>query len=319
MSTRGGDRGIELRQLRYFVTLAEELHFARAAAREHIVQSALSQQIQRLERLLGVVLVERTTHHVRLTPSGAVFLSQARSVLRAVDRAVAATRSASADAEVVRVAIGDASLDSMPQILRHAQYNRPGLVVHRTEATVPAQYRMLAEGSIDVGVGNAADAPRGIASEVFRLDPMGVLVAQTHPLARAAAVSVADLDGLELVLAEDAEAPEFNEFVTSMCAAAGLRPVRFPGTAQSIRAAAYLVGERECGAIVPASCDLLMPGLRWRPLEPPSLFPWSLLWRADDATPAVRAIRRAAAALSAKLDWLGDDAGGPGIAHQSHR
>jgi len=69
---------MELRQLRYFVTLAEELHFGHAAAREHIVQSALSQQLQRLERELGVQLLERSTHHVRLTPAGTAFLVEAR-------------------------------------------------------------------------------------------------------------------------------------------------------------------------------------------------------------------------------------------------
>jgi DNA-binding transcriptional LysR family regulator len=74
--------GVELRQLRYFVTLAEELHFGRAAEREHIVQSALSQQLQRLERELGVRLLERNTHHVGLTAAGAIFLVEARQILR---------------------------------------------------------------------------------------------------------------------------------------------------------------------------------------------------------------------------------------------
>ena len=86
---------MELRQLQYFVTLAEELHFGRAAAREHIVQSSLSQQLQRLERDLGVTLVDRTTHQVRLSAAGAAFLLEARQILAHVDRAVVVAQRAS--------------------------------------------------------------------------------------------------------------------------------------------------------------------------------------------------------------------------------
>src|ERR1700721_956770 len=97
--------GMELRQLRYFVVLAEELHFGRAAAREHIVQSALSQQVQRLERELGVRLLERSTHHVALTPGGAVFLAEAQQILAHVDRAAEAARTAAGSSAPLRVAI----------------------------------------------------------------------------------------------------------------------------------------------------------------------------------------------------------------------
>ena len=88
----GDGAGMELRQLRYFVTLAEEQYFGRAADREHILQSALSQQVQRLERELGVRLLERT-HHVALTVSGVVFLVEGRQILAHVDRAAEAARS----------------------------------------------------------------------------------------------------------------------------------------------------------------------------------------------------------------------------------
>jgi DNA-binding transcriptional LysR family regulator len=100
---------MELRQLRYFVTLAEELHFGRAAEREHIVQSALSQQLQRLERELGVRLLERSTHRVSVTTAGAVLLTEARQILAHAERAAGAARNAAGAAATLRVGIIDAS------------------------------------------------------------------------------------------------------------------------------------------------------------------------------------------------------------------
>src|SRR6202453_5510296 len=118
--------GMELRQLRYFVTLAEELHFGRAAEREHIVQSALSQQLQRLERELGVRLLERSTHRVSLTASGVVFLVEARQILAHVDRAAGIARSTGGAAAPLRVGITVSSYDSMPLILHGVQARYPG-------------------------------------------------------------------------------------------------------------------------------------------------------------------------------------------------
>lgn len=295
---------MEIRQLRYFVTLAEELHFGRAAAREHIVQSALSQQVQRLERELGVALVERNTHFVRLTVAGEAFLVEARGVLRSVERAAVAAQQASAGAEILRVSVGDPSLDSMPQVLRNVQYNYPNLVVHRIEAPVPEQYRMLAEGTLDIGVGRASHAPDGVASELFRLDPMGVLVSARSPLAAGAQVPIGALAERPLLMGEDARVPEFNQFVTDLCAQAGFAPVRFPGTVQSVRAAAHLVAQHDCVALVPHSSDLRLPGICWLPLEPVCRYPWSLLWRASDPSAAVRAVVDSARALADKLGWL---------------
>ena len=141
---------MELRQLRYFVALAEELHFGRAAAREHIGQSSLSQQLQRLERELDVVLLERTTHHVRLSPAGAVFLLDARQILAHVDRAAISAQRAAAELRSLRVGIVDASYDSMPLILQEVQQLYPELEVHQVEAGVPEQFERLLDGRLDV-------------------------------------------------------------------------------------------------------------------------------------------------------------------------
>ena len=135
---------MELRQLRYFVTPVERLYFGRAAAREHIVQSALSQQLQRLERKLGILLLDRTTHHVQLNRAGSALLVEAWQIMEQVNWAVAATRRAGSSTPILRVGVVDPSYDSMPQILRQKQGQYPELEIHQVEARAPEQFRQLA-------------------------------------------------------------------------------------------------------------------------------------------------------------------------------
>src|ERR1700751_1421127 len=292
---------MELRQLRYFGTLAEELNFGRAAEREHIVQSALSQQVQRLERELGVRLLERSTHHVALTAAGVVFLVEARQILAHVDRAAQAARSAVAASAPLRVGIIDASYDSMPQILHEVQARYPDLVIHQVEASVPEQYQQLVEGRLDVGIGRAALAPPEVASYLFRRDPLGVLVPPGHRFAGLSAIPVATLAEEPLLLAEEVRAPEFNQFTVEMCRSAGFTPTVHQGTVESIRAAADLVAQGRCLYCVPSSCISALPGTIWRPLtEPVSYYPWSVLWRATEGFRPGQTLRRCARTISPK-------------------
>jgi len=301
---------MELRQLRYFLSLAEELHFGRAAAREHIVQSALSQQIQRLERELGVSLLERSTHHVALTAPGAALLVEARRILADVERAADIARHAVKASPTLRVGIIDAGYDSMPQILHEAQARHPDLVIHQIEVGVPDQYQQLIDGRLDVGIGRAALAPKHIASLLFREDPLGVLAPRGHPFAALSGVSVGALAEEPLLLAEDKQAPEFNQFVIELCRSAGFTPRVYEGTVESVRAAADLVAQGRCLHCVPSSCIAALPGIVWRPLiEPASFYPWSILWRASERSDAVRAIVSCARTMSTRLGWLRTQAG----------
>ena len=296
---------MELRQLRYFVSLSEELHFGRAAAREHIVQSALSQQVQRLERELGVRLLERSTHHVGLTAAGVVFLVEARQILAHVDRAAAVARGAVGVSATLRVGIIDAGYDSMPQILHEVQARYPSLVIHQIEAGVPEQYQRLIDGRLDVGIGRAALAPPQIASLLFRHDPLGVLVPSGHRFAALDGIPAAILAEEPLLLAEDVRAPEFNQFTVEMCRSAGFTPTVYEGTVESIRAAADLVAQGRCLYCVPSSCISALPGTIWRPLtQPASYYPWSVLWRAADDSGYVQSIVTCARAMSERLGWL---------------
>jgi DNA-binding transcriptional LysR family regulator len=296
---------MELRQLRYFVILAEELHFGRAAAREHIVQSALSQQLQRLERELGVLLIERTTHHVQLSPAGAAFLIEARQILAHVDRATVAAQRAARSTPSLRVGIVDASYDSMPLILHAIQQRFPDLEIHQVEAGVPEQFQRLMDGRLDVGLGRASLAPTTVASELFRLDPLGVLVAEEHRFAALSAVPVASLAAEPLLLAEEERAPEFNQFVIELCRSVGFAPTPYRGTVESIRASLDLVVGQQCVLCAPSSCVSPPTGIVWKPLvAPPSRYPWSVLWRVGDSSQHVRALVRCARTLSQQLGWL---------------
>ncbi|MGW3544192.1 LysR substrate-binding domain-containing protein [Nocardia niigatensis] len=309
---------MELRQLRYFVTLAEELHFGRAAAREHIVQSALSQQIQRLERELSVPLVERSTHYVRLTAAGTLLLSEARLILSHVDRAAAATRTMTGPDAILRVAVGDASFDTMPVVLAAVRRHHPNLVeVHQIEAGVPEQCRLLAQGRLDVGIGRAAQLPAGVASEVIRLDRLGVLVAAEHAWAHRRAVPLAELAGETLVFADESRAPEFNEYIRELCRTAGFAATPYAGTVHSVLGAGRLVRDGHAVVCVPRSCAPL-PGLHWIPIAEHCYYPWSLLWRANGETEAVRSIRCCARALGARLGWTARrEPGGTDVAFRS--
>ena len=301
---------MEFRQLRFFVTLAEELHFGKAAAREHIVQSALSQQIRRLERELRVRLLDRDTHHVALTPAGAAFLPDARQMLAHAERATAAARRAAHPAPVLRAGIVDASCDAVNMILRDVQDHIPELEIHQVETGVPDQMRMLADGQLDVGFGRACFAPPEVASELIRLDPLGILVAEGHDLAQLPSVPVARLAGEPLLLSDEGRAPELNQLVVEACRTAGFIPTLFSGTVGSVRAAAELAAHGRCIPCVPSSCASVIPGVVWLPLvEPEPHYPWSVLWRDDADSVPLKAVLTGARRLSAYQGWLGEPAG----------
>ncbi|WP_322750905.1 MULTISPECIES: LysR family substrate-binding domain-containing protein, partial [unclassified Frankia] len=243
--------------------------------------------------------------HVALTAAGAAFLVEARQILAQVERATTVARSAVGATPRLRVGIIDASYDSMPQILHEVQARYPRLVIHQIEAGVPEQYQQLVAGRLDVGIGRAALAPPEVASVLFRQDPLGVLVPYGHRFARLAGVPVATLVQEPLLLAEDKQAPEFNQFVVEVCRSAGFTPTAYEGTVESVRAAADLVSQGRCLYCVPASCISALPGIMWRPLiEPVSYYPWSILWRAADDSGDVQAIVACARAMSQRLGWL---------------
>lgn len=295
---------IELRQLRYFVTLAEELHFGRAAGREHIAPSALTAQLQRLERALGVLLIDRSPRRIALTAAGGRFLIEARQILEHVDRAALVAQGAALSPPSLRIGVLDEGYDAVHPVLRAVQSRHPELEIHQVNAGVPEQCQLLADGRLDIGVGRVSGARPAIASELFRLDPLGVLVRADHPFAARAAVPVAVLREQTLLLADQERAPEFHEFVSEVCRTAGFFPALFHGSVQNLRAAVDLVTEGRCVLCVPASATPWSPDVTWRPLEPPvPRYPWSILWRAQDPSRYAMSLVATARRLCGENGW----------------
>jgi hypothetical protein len=114
-----------------------------------------------------------------------------------------------------------------------------------------------------------------------------------------------------LLRSPEGRAPEFDQFVVELCRSVGFVPTLYRGSVHSVRGAADLIAQDRCLVCVPSSCTSTFPGIVWRPLTAPvSLYPWSVLWRADNASPHVRSAVTCARTLSRELGWL-DEAGRP--------
>ncbi|SEO64917.1 LysR family transcriptional regulator [Actinacidiphila rubida] len=232
---------MELRQLRYVVAVAEELHFGRAAERLHIVQSAVSQQVRRLERELGTDLFDRSPRHVRLTGAGARFLPEARAVLAAADRARAAVAAfAHADAAVLRLGTSTGLGVHLDRVLDAFAALAPDVAVDLVSAPARDRLAMVAAGDLDAAFlrGNWTRAPGTGPStgeeadgvEVLPLwpDPLLAVLPARHPLAAAPDVALRDLAALPLRLVARRANPPLVDLVVTACHDAGFEPVPGP-------------------------------------------------------------------------------------------
>ncbi|GAA1685012.1 LysR family transcriptional regulator [Fodinicola feengrottensis] len=213
---------MELRQLRYFVMVAEERHFGRAAERLHIVQSAVSQQLRRLERELAVDLFDRSPRHVRLTAAGEHFLPEALAVLAAVERArLAVAGFASAEATILRLGTST----GLGAHLDHVLAALAGVRVELVSAPTAQRLEQVVSGELDAAfVRGTSENPQLRAIPVWR-DQLLVAIPATHPLAAADEVALADLAGLPLRLTARRNHPALVDLVVQACHSAGFEPV----------------------------------------------------------------------------------------------
>jgi DNA-binding transcriptional LysR family regulator len=186
---------MEVRQLRYAVALGETLHFGRAAQRLYITQSALSQQVARLERELGTRLFDRSSHHVRLTPAGELLVQRARELLAELDRVHADVIAAAAgQTGTLRVGLfAEAAAELTPLILDGATDALPGVRLAVRELSMTDQVRALLDGEVDVALLHPPVDTSDLHVDVLFEEPRVAMVRSDHPLASERTVKVADL------------------------------------------------------------------------------------------------------------------------------
>ena len=193
---------MELRHLRYFIAVAEELHFARAAERLHIEQSPLSRAIKDLECDLDVQLLERTTRNTRLTWAGQVFLDEAKRVLSAVDQAKASVKAAATGYRgTLRIALSD-GIDPvrLAALLAQCREEEPDVEIRLFEAPLAQQLKGLRGGLYDAGFAQASEVGEDIVVQSVWSDPLVIAVPARHPLLAHKRIPLTELIRYPLVL-----------------------------------------------------------------------------------------------------------------------
>jgi DNA-binding transcriptional LysR family regulator len=283
---------VELRQLRYFVAVAEELHFRRAAARLHISQPPLSHQIARLEEELGFALLSRSRRRVELTPAGAAFLRDARSLLAELETAVSTARRVQrGEAGVLRVGfVGSALLSTVPGTVQRFRRSRPGVEIELRERSTVEQLRAVEAGTIDVGLLR----PPIENHEDLRVEPVLrertiVALGVGHRLTELRRIPLRRLAAEPLVMFPRAQAPGFHDLLIGRLAATGESPT----VVQYAPELLTIIGLVAAGigvSPVPASVEhLALDGVTYRPLTGAPATELVAVTRARDESPLVRA------------------------------
>lgn len=283
---------MELRQLRYFVAVAEELHFHRAADRLHISQPPLSHQIGRLEAELGFRLLARTRRRVELTPAGAAFLHDARTILAELDAAVATARRIDAG-QTGRLRInfvGSALFSLVPDAVQRFRAARPAVEVALRERATADQIRAVLDGAVDVGlVRPPIEHHENLRLELVRRERTVAALPVGHPLAALTRVPLRRLAGEPLVLFPRAQAPGFHDLLIASLSSAGGAPqvVQYAPEMQTIIG---LVAAGIGVSLVPASVQrLALEGVAYRPVTAATQADLAAISRADDRSPLVSA------------------------------
>jgi DNA-binding transcriptional LysR family regulator len=299
----GGAVGeVELRQLRYFIAVAEELHFGRAAARLHMAQSPLSRQIKGLERELRAELLRRTTRSVALTPAGEMLLVRGRRLLEQADQTVRSVREVDRDGSPVRMAFTACAANALlGKVLEAVRRETGGLPVDvRTDVLTPAQVDAIAGDRVDLGfvVRSTVPEPDALAVRTLQVDPLALVAPRTHPLVGRERVGLCDVAAEDFVAFARDSGSAVRAAFERACREAGFRP-RIVHEARDTGTLLGLVAAGVGCAVLPWSIrDGAAAGIAVLPLSGAGLVELAMVWRCQEPR---RRVRDVVAAVLAHL------------------
>lgn len=285
---------MELRHLRYFQAVAEELSFSRAAQRLRVAQPALSRAIKQLEQSLGADVLERTRHHVRLTPAGSVLLREISLLLQHVEESMHRVRRTAAgeEGELRLGYIGPPTQPFLGRLLREYRKRYPLVSIHLEERTPERVWEMVAKGRLSAALTRPVIAHQalGLRTVVLTEERLGIVVPIEHPLADRRTVPWTALTREPLIVLARREGMGLHDAVIAGCRHAGVTP-RLAHTPSLIGTVMSYV---EAGAgigVVTESVVTPTPALRFVLLKPVQRVPLVFVWQEDEDSPPVQRFR----------------------------
>ncbi|WP_315742985.1 MULTISPECIES: LysR substrate-binding domain-containing protein [unclassified Bradyrhizobium] len=292
----------DLNQLRCFVTVAEELHFGRAAARLNMTQPPLSRQIQVLEHIIDAALLERTSRSVKLTPAGRSFLPEARRILKMAESAAqVAHRIARGKSGSLKIGFtAAAAYGFMPELLAACRTRLPEADLSLKEMVSGDQIEALASGQIDAGLLRPPIARPEFATKRVVAEQLLAAVPRRHRLASAESVSIKDFDDQPFIMYSPSEARYFHDLLVAQFMRAEVLP-RYVQHLSQIHSILSMVRAGLGVAIVPqAASSLKIADVKLRPLKLRNAAPVELfmVWRREHDNPLLPALVDIAGSLA---------------------
>lgn len=280
---------IELRLLRYFAVVAEELHVGNAAARLYISQPALSQQIRALEEQVGLPLFVRHPRGMELTDAGKVLLEEARAVLGGSERLEATVEELRRGRDVsLRLGIPPGlAADLVPGLLVRLREREPDAAIEVRELTTPEQVAALTDGTLDVGLVREPIEGKGLARRTLLVEPLGASLPAGHPLAAGAGVSLRELAGELFVCFPRPWAPSLHDVLVD-----ALRDLDITARFQDSAQLSTTIGMVAAGHGLTLSARSWLDGVEgivWLPLTDVRIeIRTAAAWRTSNRSPLLR-------------------------------